>query len=341
MASSISPYKYGILRYLRYKVMATIFRFVVLLTRLPRDRRDLYLPANMKVEKIQIPSRETPRTINVFIYYPPGKSSSSGPLPVLINWHGSGFVLPFHGQDRAFCTRMARDAGVVVVDGDYRKGPEYPFPAAVHDVIDTIRWVHSHPERFDISRIALSGFSAGGNLALVASAMSASSVKDGDQQTASSQSGHFDGEQEPDLKDVSIKAVISYYPPTDISIDPPARKAPKAKDILPPGVVSFFNACYVPDESLRKDRRISPLLGDLTVFPKTVAIFTCEGDTLCPEAEEFAHKIDDGSRKVVLRRLKDVGHAWDKGVAKGSNDEKVRDEAYGETVKVLKEAFEL
>ena len=77
--------------------------------------------------------------------------------------------MPNLGQDHSFCEQIAREANVLVLDADYRKGPEHPFPGATEDVQDVLRWVQSQPRVFDLDHIALSGFSSGGNLALVAS----------------------------------------------------------------------------------------------------------------------------------------------------------------------------
>ncbi|KAK7959332.1 esterase/lipase [Apiospora aurea] len=131
--------------------------------------------AGVEENPVQIPSRDGGRAIEARLYRSTAAkdaaaASSSGPSPVLVNWHGSGMVFHMFGQDRPFCAQMARDLpGLVVVDADYRKGPEDPFPAAMHDVEDALRWVAAQPDVYDVARVALSGFSAGGLLALVAS----------------------------------------------------------------------------------------------------------------------------------------------------------------------------
>ena len=63
-------------------------------------------------------------------------------------------------------------------DTDYRKAPESPFPAAVHDVEDIVNYVLAHPDEYDTTKITLSGFSAGGCLALqVGTAMGPKVIK--------------------------------------------------------------------------------------------------------------------------------------------------------------------
>lgn len=78
-------------------------------------------------------------------------------------------MIPSLGSDMPFCSQMCRATGVIVIDANYCKAPENPFLAALHDVEDVIRWVLSPSEKFDPSRVVQSGFSAGANLALVAS----------------------------------------------------------------------------------------------------------------------------------------------------------------------------
>ncbi|KAI6779017.1 uncharacterized protein J7T54_004513 [Emericellopsis cladophorae] len=76
---------------------------------------------------IRIPSRDLNRFIDAWIYYPPYRDPNV-PSPVVVNWHGSGFVIDNLGIDHAFCERIAREARVVVLDADCRKAPEHPFP---------------------------------------------------------------------------------------------------------------------------------------------------------------------------------------------------------------------
>ncbi|EMR63797.1 putative esterase lipase protein [Eutypa lata UCREL1] len=72
------------------------------------------------------------------------------------------------GTDALFCARLARDAGIAVLDADYRKGPEHTFPRALHDAEDVLRWVAAQSHRFDRTPVAVSGFSAGGTIAVAA-----------------------------------------------------------------------------------------------------------------------------------------------------------------------------
>lgn len=86
--------------------------------------------------------------------------------PVVINFHGGGFTLGTPSDDARWCGTVAEECQALVVSVDYRLAPEHPFPTAVEDGVDAVVWVHKHAEELGIDRekIALSGFSSGGNM---------------------------------------------------------------------------------------------------------------------------------------------------------------------------------
>ncbi|MFS2056229.1 alpha/beta hydrolase, partial [Variovorax sp. CT11-76] len=77
--------------------------------------------------------------IPVRIYRP--LASGAGPLPVLVYYHGGGWVIGDLDTHDVLCRELANDAGCAVVAVDYRMGPEHRFPAAVDDVLAATRWV--------------------------------------------------------------------------------------------------------------------------------------------------------------------------------------------------------
>ncbi len=97
------------------------------------------------------------------------RPSATAPLPVTMFFHGGGWVLGDLDLSDAFCRDMATGADCVVVSVDYRLAPEHRFPCAVEDCLAAIWWVTEHADALgvDLSAFALSGISAGGNLAAV------------------------------------------------------------------------------------------------------------------------------------------------------------------------------
>jgi acetyl esterase len=103
--------------------------------------------------------------INIRIYWPPTDSAP----PVLVYFHGGGFVLGDLDTHDGTCRQHAVGAGAVVVSVDYRLAPEHPYPAAVEDAWAATQWVAAHGEDIgaDSTRLAVAGDSAGGTLSAV------------------------------------------------------------------------------------------------------------------------------------------------------------------------------
>ncbi len=99
------------------------------------------------------------------LYTPPGQ----GPFPLLVFFHGSGFVLCSLDTHDGICRNLCAGAGCVVASVDYRLAPEHRFPAAPEDCLAALRWCAAHAAELgaDAARIAVGGDSAGGNLAAV------------------------------------------------------------------------------------------------------------------------------------------------------------------------------
>lgn len=100
------------------------------------------------------------------IYQPSGGAAAK---PVLIYYHGGGWVVGGLDEYQGVCANLAAKSGCVVVAVDYRLAPEHKFPAAVDDCYATLEWVAANAGDFgaDAARIAVSGDSAGGSLATV------------------------------------------------------------------------------------------------------------------------------------------------------------------------------
>jgi len=107
--------------------------------------------------------------IPIHIFTPPGE----GPFPVLVYFHGGGFVIANTKTYESSVRALAKAANAVVVSVDYHQAPEHPFPAPVNDAFTAYQWVLDNTKEFngDSNRVAVGGESAGGNLAAVVSLM--------------------------------------------------------------------------------------------------------------------------------------------------------------------------
>src|SRR5262245_797005 len=141
----------------------------------PDARRAMDVLAAMRGEPVSIRSTDDRRIrgpageIPVRVYTPTGPA----PFPLLVYFHGGGWVLGGIETHDGICRELANGAGCVVVSVDYRLAPEHKFPAAAEDCFAATQWAAAHAGELgaDAQRVAVGGDSAGGNLAAVVAQM--------------------------------------------------------------------------------------------------------------------------------------------------------------------------
>uniref|UniRef100_V5GUS7 Alpha/beta hydrolase fold-3 domain-containing protein n=1 Tax=Kalmanozyma brasiliensis (strain GHG001) TaxID=1365824 RepID=V5GUS7_KALBG len=290
----------------------------------PKPNVTTYIPSPFVPGKIT--RKEQRRRLKTDIYWPSGSPTDTS-LPIVINFHGSGFCFHTHGDDSRFCSYAARTLPAIVIDVDYSHAPENPWPAAVEDVDSAIQFAKhfarenrrqslqgatGHKEwDWDANRVALVGFSSGGNLALIGSTRA--EVHGG------------------------VQAVVAFYPSTNLDEDPyakpqlgPMKGAAGGK--LPPWLRKILYHCYVPIETVkdRKQPLISPLYADPGSYPLSVTIITAEQDSLAREGRKLADKLLNTSKfkgSITHWEAPGQGHNWDKMTKKGSEPARLKDEA--------------
>ena len=134
-----------------------------------RERRSYTQPAPPDVASVAELQADGPAgAIPVRLYRPRGSDAGTG-LPLLVYFHGGGWVIGDLDTHDTLCRELANGAGCAVASVDYRLAPEHRFPAAVDDCIAATRWLRRHAGalQLDATRLAVGGDSAGGNLAAV------------------------------------------------------------------------------------------------------------------------------------------------------------------------------
>ncbi len=199
-------------------------------------------------------------------------------LPVLVYFHGGGWVIGDLETHDTLCRELANGSGCAVVSVDYRMGPEHRFPAAVDDCIAATRWVRANAEslRLDGRRIAVGGDSAGGNLAAVVS-------------IAAREAG-----------DLSIAFQLLIYPATDMRRIAPSHASNGEGYLLTSATISYFHDHYIEDVKHDLDWRASPLLHpDLSRLPPAFVI-TAGYDPLRDEGLQYAQALSDAGTRSAL-----------------------------------------
>lgn len=264
------------------------------------------------VEKVvdrKIPGPEG--DIPIRLYYP----AAEAPFPVLVYFHGGGWVIGDLNTHHAFCHALAKTSRCLVVAVDYRLAPEHRFPAAVEDAYAAARWVAENTAliQADPGRFAVCGDSAGGHLAAVVSMMAR------------------------DRQGPRIDCQVLIYPITDCRFDTPSYEENKEGYMLTRDMMKWFWSHFLNDEKEADDPRASPLraknFGDLP----PALILTAEYDPLRDEGEAYGRKLEEAGVNVVLRRCPGMVHGFIRMTAVLDQARDALDQVAGK----LREAFEI
>jgi acetyl esterase len=212
-----------------------------------------------------------------------------GPHPLIVFFHGGGFVFGDLDSHDALCRLLCRHAGAHVLAVDYRLAPEHPFPAAVEDAAAALTWALANAAQLgaDPRRIAVGGDSAGGNLAAVVC-----------QQAARA------GEPAPVLQ-------LLIYPVTDFTGSRPSRELFGDGFFLTKERIDWFDAQYLGQARQHAaDQRASPLLADELGGVARAVIVTASFDPLRDEGEEYARALAAAGVPVTLRRFPGMIHGF-------------------------------
>jgi acetyl esterase len=236
-----------------------------------------------KVENLTIP--EPDEQIPVRIYTPQG----NGPFPVLVFFHGGGWVICDLDTHDNLCRSLTNRACCVVVSVDYRLAPEHKFPAAVEDAYAATQWVANNANRIngDPARVAVGGDSAGGNLAAVVAILAR------------------------DRNGPRLVYQLMIYPVTNVSAaDTDSHRDYADGYFLDRGDGEWFCYNYLNCEADRFNPLVSPLLApDLSNLPPALVI-TAEFDVLRDDGESYAKRLKEAGVPVKYTRYKGMIHGF-------------------------------
>lgn len=222
--------------------------------------------------------------IPIRIYTPRGQ----GPFPVIVYYHGGGWVIADLDTYDASARALANAANAIVVAAHYRQGPEHRFPAAHSDALAAYQWTIAHAGEFngDDSRIAVAGESAGGNLAAAVCIMA---------------------------RDQGLQVPVHQlliYPVANYDFDSPSYIENANAKPLNRNAMRWFFQHYLNWHTDGNSRMISlvdePNLHGLP--PATV--ITAQIDPLRSEGEEYAERLHEAGIPVSYRNFDGVAHEF-------------------------------
>lgn len=210
----------------------------------------------------------------------PQGSADDESLPILIFFHGGGWVIGDLDTHETLCRELANGAGCAVLSVDYRLAPEHRYPAAADDALAALQWVAANAATLaiDASRIAVGGDSAGGNLA----AVTALSARDGG--------------------GPALRFQLLIYPVTDLRRGSDSYRTQATGYTLSAESMAYFCAQYLGERgaAAEADWRASPLLhSDLSRLPPAL-VLVAGYDPLHDEGAQYADALSAAGTPATL-----------------------------------------
>ena len=226
--------------------------------------------------------------IAVRVYTPMGNDEAV--LPGVMFFHGGGFVLGDLESHDGLCRALCNESGCRLVAVEYRLAPEHPFPAAVEDCWEATLHVASNASEYGIdgARLAVSGDSAGGNLAAVVA------------QLANREAGP------------ALAFQLLIYPVTQLgsNVETKSMRENAKGYFLEKEAMDWFTRCYAPDLAHRDDYRLSPLLcKDLAGLPPAYVV-TAGFYPLRDEGRDYADALDRAGVPVTYVNYPGMIHGF-------------------------------
>ena len=231
-----------------------------------RDRRGFTQPVPPPIGSVRDLAAPGPHgPIPLRLVRPAGVADAVA-LPLLVYFHGGGWVIGDLDTHDVACRTLAASAGIAVLAVDYRLAPEHRFPAAVDDCIAAVRFARAEAAALgaDAARIAVGGDSAGGNLAAVVCL----ALRDA-------------GEPLPAFQ-------LLIYPATDMRAVAPSHTANGQGYMLTADSIAYYRGHYMPDAAEWADWRASPLLAADHAHLPPALVLTAGFDPLRDEGRQYA-----------------------------------------------------
>ncbi len=217
--------------------------------------------------------------------------TDKGVLPVILYFHGGGFIMGSIEDHDPLCGKLADECGAIVIASEYRLAPEHPFPACIEDAVFTAEWAMEHAGGFggDPNRFIAAGDSSGANISAVLALLG----RDG--------------------KAPKISGMILFYGTygcIDIEESDSAKTYGQGGYVLPVNAIEKMMELYIPECTDPDDYRLNPgKARELSCMPPSI-IVSGELDPLRDDGEEFARRLEAAGNKVCPIRAEGMMHGF-------------------------------
>jgi acetyl esterase/lipase len=224
-------------------------------------------------------------------------AGARGAAPLVVNAHGGGWVLGNLQQNDWACSHLAARLGAVVVSVDYRLAPEHPAPAGLDDCWTVL--AHLARDASDVgadaARVAVTGDSAGGNIAALLAIRHRDALRVG-------------GEGAPAAP---LRHQVLVYPAVDLTLSSPSIAARPHAPVLPRANIDRFLAHYLDGSDLAPDDpAVSPLLCTDLSDVAPALVLTADNDPLEDDGERYADALRAAGVPVRYSRYERVPHGF-------------------------------
>lgn len=223
-------------------------------------------------------------------------STPAADAPVVLNLHGGGWVLGNLQQGDWTCSGLAARLGAVVVSVGYRLAPEDAAPAAFEDSWAVLRLLAHDASEVggDATRMAVTGDSAGGNLAALVAIAHRDAIRAGG----------------PDAPAGPLRHQALVYPAVDLTLSSPSIAARPDAPVLPRRNIERFLELYLQGSDLGPaDPAVSPLFADLADLAPAL-VLTADNDPLEDDGERYAEALRAAGVATRYTRYEGVPHGF-------------------------------
>lgn len=245
---------------------------------------DTIIPPQLDIQNRYIPSSDKGRNIRLRTY----RSKEKSNLPILLYFHGGAFIYGTPEQYDFIFFRLASDLDLMIVSVDYRLAPEHPFPAAMEDGYDSLKWLVHHASQLggDPNRVLIGGSSAGATIAASITHLSR------------------------DKQEIKIRHQLLLYPAMSHLLNTASMESLADAPMQTKNAAKWMWKHYLPHMDQLPAYAVPLLEENFNQLPDATVV-VCEFDPLKDEGKMYAEKLRQAAVSTELIEIQGAVHAFD------------------------------